>query len=394
MPYTLARTRTLSTVIRAIRDSSPISRSALALQTEFTHAAISRAVSALLTEGTVVERRLADTTGPRRKHGLELNGDFGYALGIEYSATHLRGVVVDLAGQRRLAVVEDTDLGARSREERINLITDFSARLLETARSTPGRCLGVGLVDPGIVDRERGVTLSSSLLDDWSEVPIAQAVLSRCGLPVRLVGSGIAKVKAVDRLELARPVRDLLYVEYGDGIACGLKLDGRYIAGSRNSSGELGHLKISTREPKPCRCGGLGCLEAHAALPAIVRRCQEALSANSRSVLSGTAAINGPQVLEAAAQHDLLARFVVEEAFEMVGVAIAGVVSIINPGVLVLDGTFAAAGDEIRDHLLRVIRRSSLPDHWSALEIQFSKSDEYIGSVGGAVDLIDSLLEY
>ena len=380
--------------MHAIRDSSPVSRSALAQQTEFTHAAISRAVSILIEEGIVAERRLADTTGPRRKHGLEINGDLGYAAGIEYSSTHLRGVVLDLASRRRLAVVEETDLGARSREERIKLISDFGARLLESARQMPGRCVGVGLVDPGIVDRERGVTISSSLLDDWSDVPIAKAVESRCGLPVRLVGTGIAKVKAVDRLELARPVRDLLYVEYGDGIACGLKLDGRYIAGSRNSAGELGHLKIPTREPKPCRCGGLGCLEAHAALPAVVRRCQQALSANSRSVLSGAAAIDGPMVLKAASQHDLLARLIVEEAFEMVGIAIAGVVSITNPGVLVLDGILAAAGAEIRDHLLRVIRRSSLPDHWSAMEIRFSESDAYIGSMGGAVDLIDSLIEY
>jgi N-acetylglucosamine repressor len=390
----LVRTRTLSTILRAIRDSAPISRSALAQQSDLTHAAISRAVSTLLDEGMVAERRLADTSGPRRKHGLELNGEYGYALGVEYAPTGLRGVILDLACRRRGAVQAAVDLGAQSRAGRVTLITDFAARLMETAAATPGRCLGIGLVDPGIVDRERGVAVSSSLLDDWSEVPIASAVAERCGVPVRLVGSGIARVKAVDRLELARPVRDLLYVEYGDGIACGLKLDGRYVGGSRNSAGELGHLKVATREPKPCRCGGLGCLEAHAALPAIVRRCREALAANSRSVLTGSESMDGALVLKAASQHDLLARFVVEEAFEMVGTAVAGVVSITNPKVLVLDGTFAAAGTEIRDHLLRVIRRGTLPDHWSALEIQFSESDAYIGCAGGAVDLVDSLLEY
>ena len=62
--------------------------------------------------------------------------------------------------------------------------------------------------------------------------------------------------------------------------------------------------------------------------------------------------------------------------------------------VEIVGGTFASAGTEIRDHLLRVIRRSTLPDHWSALEIQFSESDAYIGCAGGSVDLVDSLLEY
>jgi predicted NBD/HSP70 family sugar kinase len=111
-------------------------------------------------------------------------------------------------------------------------------------------------------------------------------------------------------------------------------------------------------------------------------------------VLSAAPSLDGALVLKAASEHDLLARLIVEEAFEMVGVAIAAVISITNPRVLVLDGTLAAAGDEIRDHLLRVIRRSALPDHWSTLEILFSQSDASIGSAGGAVDLIDSLLEY
>ena len=340
-----------------------------------------------------MERRLADTMEPRRTRGLALNGDYGYALGIEYSAVGLRGITLDLANRRLGAIQESVDLGGRSRSERVSLIADFSARLLEASRSAPGRCLGIGLVDPGIVDSGRGVALTSSLLDDWNDVPISEAVSSRCGLPVRLLGTGIAKVKGVDRMELARPVRDLLYIEYGDGIACGMKLNGRYVTGSTNSAGELGHLKVVTQEPKPCRCGGLGCLEAHAALPAIVRRCQEALAANSRSVLAGAASLDGPTVLEAASRHDLLARLVVEEAFEMVGTAIAGVVSVTNPNVLVLDGIFAAAGDEARDHLLRVIRRGTLPDHWSALKIQFSGSDAYLGCAGGAVDLVDSLLE-
>ncbi len=388
-----ARTRTLSTVTRAIRDYSPISRSAIVAHTDLTHAAISRAVSELLDDGIVVEKRFADTTGTQRKHGLQLNGEFGYALGIEYSPTSLRGAALDLANNQRLKIVEEVDLAARSRDERITLISDFSEKLLEAAKRTPGECVGIGIVDPGIVDRESGTTISSSLLDDWNNVPILEAIRSRSDLPVRLLGSGMAKVKAVDRLELPQPVPNLLYVEYGDGIACGLKLDGNYIAGSRNSAGELGHLKVS-RDHRPCRCGGLDCLETHAALPAIIRKCQEALSANSRSALSGTETIDGVTVLQAAAKHDLLARHVVEDAFEMLGIAIAGVVSITNPQVLVLDGTLSLAGEEIRDHLLRVIRRSVLPDHWSALDVRFSGFDSFIGSVGGAVDLIDSLLEY
>jgi predicted NBD/HSP70 family sugar kinase len=390
----LSRTRTLSRVCREIRDGSPISRTTIAARAELTHAAVSRAVAELLTRKAAVEEKLIESAGPRRKRGLRLNGDYGYALGVCYTPSSMTGVALDLAGARRATLADGTSLASLPVPERVALITGFADQLVAEARRVPGTCLGVGLVDPGIVDSERGVTSGSSLMENWNDVPIAQAVHARCGLPVRLLGTGLARLKAVDRLELPRPARNLLYVEYGEGIACGLKLDGRYLRGTRDSAGELGHVKVSAQEPRPCRCGGLGCLEAHASLPALARRCQEALAAGSRSILSRSQPLDGIRVLQAAAQHDHLACSVVEEAFETLGTAIAGVVSITNPRDLVLDGTLASAGDEMRDVLLRSVRRNLLPDHWRALEVRFSTLDAYAAASGAAVDRIDALLEY
>jgi len=388
----LANNGTESTILTAIRDNAPISRSRIAELTGLPHAAISRAAAKLLERQVVIESRMADTKGPRRKRGLTLNGRYGYVISVEYGARGLEGAIVDLSYKTRHTAVETIPLGGMPREEKIDQIVDFIESMREAAEIIPGECIGFAVVDPGLVDSTTGRTVSCTTMDDWGDVPIVEILRERLNAPVMLPNSMAAKVRAVDRLEVDGEVRNLLYVEYGDGIACGMKLGGEYLVGESNVAGQLGHLRITDRQI-PCRCGSVGCLEAVAALPALARNVKEALTDNTTTELAVLENLTGTDVLLATAGGDRLGLRIVEEAFRYLGRAVAGVVNILDPSMVILDNRLSQAGDDAVNSLLRSLTRNISPFHADRLKLSVSKVESHIGAIGGGVTVIDRCLE-
>jgi predicted NBD/HSP70 family sugar kinase len=198
----------------------------------------------------------------------------------------------------------------------------------------------------------------------------------------------MAKVRAIDRLEVDGDVQSLIYVEYSDGIACGMKLHGHYMSGESNAAGELGHTRVTDRDI-PCRCGSVGCLEAVAALPALARDAKEALAGNSNSSLGALGIMSGMDVMTAAADGDRLASRIVGEAFEYLGRGVAAAVNILDPQVVLLDNRVSKAGAGAVDELMRSLVRNVRLFHSDKIQLRISELESHVGALGGAACILD-----
>jgi predicted NBD/HSP70 family sugar kinase len=212
-------------------------------------------------------------------------------------------------------------------------------------------------------------------------------------LPVILTNTSMAKIHAIDRLEVEGNPNNLMYIEYGEGIGCGLKLAGNYITGQHYLAGELGHVRV-TDKPISCRCGGIGCLESVAALPAITNNAISAIKENTNSILNSSTNITGISVLEAASKGDRLASHIVDEAFDYLGRAVAGIVNIVNPEIIVFDNIISKAGEQAVATLIRSLQKNTLSTHWKDIKTHICKIDSFIGTLGGAATVLDECLEY
>ena len=134
------------------------------------------------------------------------------------------------------------------------------------------------------------------------------------------------------------------------GIGSGLLLDGRLFRGDIGSAGEIGHLMMDEDGPV-CRCGSIGCLEAIAGTPALLQRARDA----------GLRAENIASLIDLARQSDTNAVAIIREAGEHLGIAIASMVNMINPGCVVIGGGLASAADLLLDPLRATLRRRGLP---------------------------------
>jgi len=381
---------TQSLILQIVRDNSPISRSGIVSKTGQPHAAVSRSTAAMIEKGILTEDGARDTAGPRKKRGLQLNADYGHVLSVEYGPDGFEGIVMNCAYQSIVQTSQQCDLTTAPQHEKIHQLKLFVEQLKIKSKTAKGVCLGIAVVDPGIVDDINGVSVMATTLDDWHNVPIAGIMEKDFKMPVKLLSTGNAKVRAVDRLELNNSIANFIYIEYGKGIACGMKLNGTYISGHGNLAGELGHLRI-TDTPTPCSCGGAGCLEVAASLRALVRIAKSS-SPQTSSSLAHNSNITGMDVLKAAAQHDRLASRIVDEAFEKLGIAVAGLVNILSPKMVLFDNVIGQAGTDAVAVLLRTLQKSVLISHQQQLETKICSIESHLGALGGAAAILDDCI--
>jgi len=168
--------------------------------------------------------------------------------------------------------------------------------------------------------------------------------------------------------------RNVIGLTLGTGIGGGLILEGKLYHGSSDVAGEIGHTSIDANGRR-CKCGNYGCIEAYASGPAIAERAREALRGDeSESILVSMAdgdarRITAQTVYEASKRGDLVAREVVRETGLILGTAVANLLNIFNPDIVVLAGGVTQAGDALFQPLRAEVRRRAFKPAWQACKI-------------------------
>lgn len=282
----------------------------------------------------------------------------------------MRDVVVgvDLGGTKTAAatVAPDGSLGtvrsvptpaAAGPEAVLDAVAGLVREVVDAAGSPdggPARLGALGVGTAGVVDVGRGVIVSATdTLPGWPGTDVASglrrrladlAVLAPEGppedgtaLPVFVENDVDAHAAGEVWLGAAAGARSALLVAVGTGVGAAVVLDGRPLRGAHHVAGELGHMPVPGAELLRCPCGRTGHLEAIGAGPAIHRR---------YVALGGDAASPDTRdVVARAGAGDELAAAVVRDAARAVGRAIAGVVTVLDPEVVVVGGGLAGAGD-------------------------------------------------
>jgi glucokinase len=261
------------------------------------------------------------------------------------------------------------------------------ARLLDTARDVmdatraedaAASFLGAGAGAPGPLDTRSGIVLLTPNLG-WVDYPLAERLQEGLGMPVVIDNDANCAVLGEWWIGAARGSRNAIGFTIGTGIGGGIIVDGRLYHGASDCAGEIGHTTIESNGRR-CACGNYGCLEAYASGSAIARRAVEALEAGAESRMPGRAGgdlsrITAQLVYEAAEEGDELAREVVHDTAQFLGVGIANLVNVFNPEVIVVCGGVRRAGDLLFAPLRREVARRAFKPAVAAMRILPSELD-------------------
>ncbi|MGA3182046.1 MAG: ROK family protein [Verrucomicrobiota bacterium] len=309
-------------------------------------------------------------------------------------------VGVDLGGTKILAAVFDAALNCLGRVK----LSTKSERGADEVIGRIARCVrdavdeydldlkqirAVGIGAPGTVDAEAGRVLFAPNLQ-WEDVALKKTLEKQLGVPVFVENDANAAVLGIYETELGAKPRHVVGVFLGTGIGGGLILDGKLYAGSSGTAGEIGHMVLEVGGPK-CNCGSRGCFEALASRTAIFRKLSEAVSDGKKTLLTESLGpdlkdLRSGDLRKAIKKGDKLVEQIVEEAAEYTGVAVANLINLLNPQVVVLGGgVIDALGDEMMAIVLETARDYSLDAASKGVEIMASKKGDDAGITGGAV---------
>jgi len=371
-----------------------ISRAELSRQLGITRSAITTIVNDLLAERLVREAENGPATGGRRPVLLEINPNRGYVVGIDMGVTHLSILVADLS----TVVLDEIEIPfdiRKNPQDCLQIVHKEIQESLKRAHLTPRDILAMGLAVPGPVVTEQGSVSAPPVMPGWDNYPIRSMVEREWNLPVSLDNDADLGALGEWSQGAGRGERNLVYIKVGTGVGAGLLLDRSIYHGETGGAGEIGHVTINDKGPQ-CSCGNFGCLEALAGGLAIAQKAQAAVLAGRRTQLASIKPvdrISAKDVSTAARLGDLVAQQIISEAGEYLGIAIANLVNLFNPGMVVVGGGVAQIGDLLLDPIRQIVLERSLRSSAMVVRVNAALLGRRSTSMGAVVQAIDRALD-
>ncbi len=366
----LALIRTLGETTRAeLASTAGLARSTVATQ-----------LGQLLSDDLITEGGTAQSTGGRPATLIRFNESAGVVLVADLGATHSRLAVCDFGATPLITEPIEMDIGIGP-DAALDRLGEVWERLLAATGKTAADVRGIGLGVPGPVEFAAGRAVHPPIMPGWDGFEIGTELTRRYGVP-GLVDNDVNIMALGERSAMIDAPNDMVFVKVGTGIGSGLILGGRIHRGATGTAGDIGHVQIAT-DGTPCRCGNVGCLEAAAGGAALARELTAA----------GLDASQSRDVVDLVRSGERFAIHAVRRAGRVIGEALASIVNLLNPTLIVVGGDLAGAGEQLIAGIREVIYQRSTALATHVLEIRTSKLGDHAGVVGAAMMALDRILD-
>jgi len=271
--------------------------------------------------------------------------DNRYWIGFDLGGTKMLGKVFD-ADFQTIGQDRTKTKGNEGVESGLARITKTIHKMLDKADLSPKDIAGIGFGCPGPLDLDRGIAYSAPNLS-WENVHIKDHLEEEFGCPAVIANDVDAGVYGEYRFGVANKCRTVVGVFPGTGIGGGCVYQGDIMRGATGSCMEIGHVQVAPEGPL-CGCGRRGCLEAVASRLVIASRAAAAAYRGQAPHLlkhAGTdlTKIRSKALADSIAAGDEPVETIVREAARHIGRAVAGVVHLLGPDLVVLGGGLVEA---------------------------------------------------
>ncbi|MFE7846175.1 ROK family protein [Microbacterium sp. NPDC057407] len=379
-------------IVNMVRTGDAVTRPDIGRVTGLGRGVVAQRVDQAIEMGFLGDGEYGPSSGGRAPRTLRFRSEQGLIVVCALGALHIHVGLTDLDGAIIDQSHRDWEIArgpAETLEATLAMVDDLRAR----NDAAPIWGVAVGL--PGPVDFATGRPVAPPIMPGWNGFDVRRRFEQHFDAPV-WVDNDVNLLAYGERARRRDDDLDLIYCKIGTGIGAGLLSRGHIHRGANGAAGDIGHVRVAGSEAQ-CRCGKIGCLEAVAGGWALTRDAEAAIAGGAsgqlaRQAADGTAPT--PEVISRAAENgDALAISLVQASARVVGESIAALVNMFNPGVIVIGGAVAAAGEVFLAEVRQRVYELSLPLATRDLSIVQSVDDVSEPLRGGVEMVKEQLFE-
>jgi len=296
-----------------------------------------------------------------------------FILAIDLGGTNLKIALFNLQFRLKARKVFSTQCFAK-KAILIQAILDSVENILKENALDLNAVLGLGLGLPGPIDIRRGIVHFFPNIPGWKRVGLKKILERRIGLPVFIDNDANLMCLAEHKLGSARGFMNAVCLTLGTGVGGGIIIEGRLYRGVDNAAGEIGHMPINEHGSN-CNCGGIACLETYIGNKRILsyakRIFKRKISLEELSLL--------------AKMGNKGAKDIWSEVASRLGIALCGVVNLLNPDVIVLGGGIANAGRVLFQGVRQTISSRAMSIQAKHVKILKARLGNDAGLIGAAI---------
>lgn len=243
-----------------------------------------------------------------------------FLIGVEVNPSTITSSLVDLNGKVVKKIVVPTESGKGKKK----VIDNIFAAISKTKKEI---ILGIGIGIPGIVDKKKGMIIESSI-PGFKNFPLKQTLFELLHIPIYLDTYANCLVIAEHRNTYSRKIKNITCLNLDESVSAGIIINGKIYHGNSDLAGNIGHMIISEKGPRCGICNNIGCLETFTSASAVKSAYKKA--SKKAKLLVDIAEL---------AHKDKKAKAVMHEAARYASIGTANLINLINPEVIVLNGS-------------------------------------------------------
>jgi glucokinase len=274
-------------------------------------------------------------------------------LACDLGGTNLRMAAIDRGGEILYRTRRDTPKSDRA-DEIVRTIIEEANECRE-AVAPQGEVTAIAAAVPATVNFEKGILLKSPNVPCLDGFRMQAALENELGIKALIENDANAAAVGENWLGASKGFKNSIMVTLGTGVGGGIILNGMVLRGIDGTAAEIGHICV---EPfgEPCGCGSRGCVEQYSSASAIVRLTRDLESQYPKTALLNKPRLSSKDIYDAGTAGDELALEVFRRMGFYLGIALADLINILNPEVIVIGGGASAGWDLFIHHVEEQVR--------------------------------------
>jgi predicted NBD/HSP70 family sugar kinase len=369
-------------LLEHVRLHGPLSRAQLARETGLSKPTVSLALANLERAGLV--RTVGQTTsqgGGRQAILYELDPTAGYVVGVDIGRSWVRVALADLAGTIISRAKEENV--ANDAESLVAMATELARRTVANAGLDWSCVVHTVIGTPGVLDEPGGRVLFASNLPGWGRSGLVEMLRKAFGSSLTLDNDANLAALGEQIFGCGKQARTFVFLTVGTGIGMGIILDGALYRGAHGASGEVGYLPLGAQDVTDLSAGASqrGILEDLASADGIVRSAQH----------MGLQPQSARRVFDAARDGEAKALAVVEREGQRLALAIAAVIAILDPEMVILGGGIGHNLDLLRSPIERRLEEIT-PLHTRLVASELADEAVLLGTIATGLTIARDLV--